>query len=232
LASDMRRLFQATAVAVIAVIVACAPLRELGGQLHSAYHPTRPGSLAPDTRLARAARDPGQCQALLLQEGVVFTPVRDQTDGRFCDVRNAILLGAQPLKVSPVRPMMACPLAAAFLLWSRYWVEPAARDILHTDLKQIDHFGVYACRRVNSQPVGNPSAHARAEAIDVAAFRLANGKQVKVLGDWTRTGPESQFLHRVRDDGCRAFATVLSPDYNALHANHLHLEIGGSGPCG
>jgi hypothetical protein len=224
----MKRLGRPVFTLVLALIAACSPLREI----RSAFRPTTPGSLAPDTRLARAARDPGQCQALLREEGVTFSPVRDQTDGQFCDVRGAILLGDRPLKLSPVRPMMACPLAAAFLLWSRYSVEPAARAFLHTDLKQIDHFGVYACRRVNSQAVGNPSAHARAEAIDVAGFRFGNGKQVKVLDDWTRQGPESQFLHQVRADACHAFATVLSPDYNALHANHLHLEIGGTGPCG
>ena len=100
-----------------------------------------------------------------------------------------------------------------------------------SELKQVDHFGVYACRRVNSEAVGRPSAHARAEAIDISGFRFANGRQVHVLADWTHSSADSRFLHRVRADACRAFATVLSPDYNALHANHLHLEIGGTGPC-
>ena len=224
----MKRPLKAAAVFVLALIAACAPLREIGG---GTFHFTAPGSLAPDSPLARAARDPAQCQAILREEGVAFTPVRDQSDGQFCDVRNAILLGAKPVTMSPTRPMMACPLAAAFLLWTRYSVEPAAREMLHTELKQVDHFGVYACRRVNGAAVGNPSAHARAEAIDVSGFRFANGRQVHVLADWTKASLDSQFLHRVRGDACRAFATVLSPDYNALHANHLHLEVGGSGPC-
>ena len=224
----MKRFAKTASVAAIALIAACAPLHELNG----GFHLTTPDALAPNTRLARAARDPAQCQGLLREEGVAFTPVRDQSEGQFCDVRNAVLLGAQSVRVSPARPMMACPLAAAFLLWTRYSVEPAARDILGTDLKEVDLFGVYACRRVNSQAEGRPSAHARAEAIDVAGFRFADGRQVKVLGDWHRSGTETRFLHRVRDDACRAFSTVLSPDYNALHANHLHLETGGSGPCG
>jgi hypothetical protein len=28
----------------------------------------------------------------------------------------------------------------------------------------------------------------------------------------------------VRDGACRLFATVLSPDYNAAHRDHLHLD--------
>jgi hypothetical protein len=35
---------------------------------------------------------------------------------------------------------------------------------------------------------------------------------------------EARFLRRIRDDACRIFGTVLSPDYNAVHADHLHLE--------
>ena len=29
----------------------------------------------------------------------------------------------------------------------------------------------------------------------------------------------------VRDKACRSFGSVLSPDYNAAHADHLHLDM-------
>ena len=35
---------------------------------------------------------------------------------------------------------------------------------------------------------------------------------------------EARFLRRIRDDACRIFGTTLSPDYNAVHYDHLHLE--------
>jgi hypothetical protein len=209
---------------------ACAPLqrfgpgRGLGG--------TTPLGLAPASRLAEAARQPAQCYELLQQEGAVFTPARDQAEGGFCEVRNALLLQPSPARLSPARPMMTCGLAAAFLMWERLAVEPAAREILGSELRQIDHYGVYACRRVNGQAEGRASAHAQADAIDVAGFRLADGRRISVEADWAAAGPEGRFLRRVRDDACRVFGTVLSPDYNALHANHLHLEGGGRGPCG
>jgi hypothetical protein len=215
-------------LSVLLLLSGCASLGDVG---RAVLRLTSPASLAPDSRLAEAIRRPDQCQAILRAEGVAFTPARDQTDGAFCLVTNAVLMGDTPVRMSPARTMMNCPLAASFLLWSRYSVEPAAREILGAGLAQVDHYGVYACRRVNSQAQGRPSAHARAEALDVAAFRLTNGRRVNVEADWARDAPQARFLRRVRDDACRVFGTVLSPDYNAAHANHLHLEAGGRGPC-
>lgn len=219
-------------IAVIAgltlLLAGCGTLDDLAGTVARL---TAPASLAPQDRLTLAMRDPGQCQTILREEGVAFTPARDQTDGEFCIVTNAVLLGATPVRTSPARTMISCPLAAGFLLWSRHSVEPAARELLGAGLAQVDHYGVYACRRVNNASQGRPSAHARAEAIDVAAFRLSDGRRVNVEADWPRHSAQAAFLRRVRDDACKVFGSVLSPDYNALHHNHLHLEAGGRGPC-
>ena len=35
-----------------------------------------------------------------------------------------------------------------------------------------------------------------------------------------------------RDGACRVFSTVLSPDYNAAHRDHLHLDTANRGPSG
>jgi hypothetical protein len=215
----------------LALLLLLAGCGSLQGIRAAVARLTSPVSLAPDDRLTQAMRDPGQCQAILREEGVAFTPARDQADGEFCLVANAVLLGPTPVRMSPARTMMSCPLAAGLVLWSRHSVEPAARELLGAGLAQVDHYGVYACRRVNGQSEGRPSAHARAEALDVAGFRLTDGRRVGVEADWGRGGPEAAFLHRVRDDACRVFGSVLSPDYNALHHNHLHLEAGGRGPC-
>ena len=68
-------------------------------------------------------------------------------------------------------------------------------------------------------------ADARADAVDVAGFRLANGAKVSVLDDWRDPGPKGRFLHRIRDEGCRLYRVALSPDYNAAHRNHLHFDM-------
>ncbi len=70
----------------------------------------------------------------------------DRSEGGFCVVTGAVVLRDRPgqadARLSPVDPMMACPLAAALATWRRADVEPAARAILGADVFQIDHLGV------------------------------------------------------------------------------------------
>jgi hypothetical protein len=55
---------------------------------------------------------------------------------------------------------------------------------------------------------------------------------VSVVNDWTAGGAEAAFLREVRDGACRVFATVLSPDYNAAHRDHLHFDQAARGARG
>ena len=61
-------------------------------------------------------------------------------------------------------------------------------------------------------------------ALDFAGVRLRDGRRITVTKDWSGDTPEARFLKRIRDDACRIFGTTLSPDYNAVHYDHLHLE--------
>jgi hypothetical protein len=79
---------------------------------------------------------------------------------------------------------------------------------------------------------GDWSEHAGANAIDVAAFVLEDGRRVSVLADWADEGAEGRFLREARDGACRLFATVLSPDYNRAHRDHFHLDQAGRGAMG
>jgi hypothetical protein len=75
------------------------------------------------------------------------------------------------------------------------------------------------------------SQHATANALDVAAFRLSDGRTVRVREDWNDPGERGAFLHAVRDGACSVFAVTLSPDYNAAHHDHLHLDMGRGPFC-
>jgi len=79
---------------------------------------------------------------------------------------------------------------------------------------------------------GACSEHATADAVDVAGFVLAGGKRITVVRDWQGDDAEARFLHEVRDGACRLFATTLSPDYNAAHRDHLHLDQAERGSWG
>lgn len=185
----------------------------------------QPLGLATTVQFERAVAEPDQCLAFLAREEVAFARVPDRLEGEFCDARNAGLLGAQTARFSPARPLMTCRLAAATAVWTRQSVQPAAREILGSAVVQIDHYGTYACRRIYGQAQGRVSEHAHAEALDVAGFRLADGRRITVLGGWREGAPEGDFLRRVRDEGCRVFRVALSPEYNAAHANHFHFDM-------
>jgi hypothetical protein len=221
------------AAAGLVALAGCAPLplADTGGPApyvrpHTAVTPAAPREADDATRA---------CEARLAGLGVDFTPVADRSEGGFCVVTGAVVVHDRPGQpdpgFSPANPMMTCPLAEALATWRRESVERAARDILGVDVRRIDHLGVYACRNVNSAVEGRPSAHARAQAIDVAGFDLGDGRRVTVADDWAGDTPAARFLHQVRDGACRLFGTTLSPDYNALHANHLHLEAGPGRFC-
>ena len=213
---------------------ACQPLSDLGFDRRPVYI-TEPIDGTTHGRLLNAVDTPEACATWLAGAGLSFRPVADRTEDTYCHVTGAgSLIDATPRTdavLAPARPMMACDLAAAVAIWRRQSVEPAARALLGTEVRQIDHLGVYACRGVGDPITGRPSAHARAQAIDIAGFRLANGRRISVAKDWAGQGAEAVFLRRVRDDACRLFGVTLSPDYNAAHADHLHLEAGRGGLC-
>ena len=183
----------------------------------------------------RATRTLEQCQAELAAARVTFSPTPDRMNSETCGLTAAGVLGPDmgtTARMAPNDVTMTCALAAAVSVWRRQSVEPAARELLGSDVVQIDHMGVYACRSVNNgRPNTRPSAHSRAAALDFSGVRLRDGRRISVRDDWNGDGPEAAFLKRIRDDACRVFGTTLSPDYNAQHQDHLHLEAESARFC-
>jgi hypothetical protein len=68
-------------------------------------------------------------------------------------------------------------------------------------------------------------------AIDVAGFRLSDGTTVSVEHDWSESGPKRQFLRHLARRACSYFSVVLTPDSNAEHHDHIHLDIGPDRLC-
>ena len=207
---------------VFAFIDRYAPAQDLPWK---PLHVDEPLGLATTAKLERTVVEPAQCLDFLRRETVAFAPVPDRVQGGFCTVEAAGRVGPQPMRLSPAAPVMTCRLTTALAIWTRQSVSPAARALLGSDVVQIDHYGTYACRRVYGRAEGRVSQHAHAEAVDIAGFRLADGRRITVLKDWRGAGPKAAFLHRVRNEGCRLFRVALSPDYNAAHANHLHFDM-------
>ncbi|MDB5539839.1 MAG: hypothetical protein JWQ89_1566, partial [Devosia sp.] len=88
----------------------------------------------------------------------------------------------------------------------------------------------YMCRNVDNGKTGNLSFHAFADALDVVGFKLEDGRFVTVEGGWTDAlSPEGRLLRFAHDSACTHFTTVLGPEANALHHDHLHVDLGCHG---
>jgi hypothetical protein len=99
--------------------------------------------------------------------------------------------------------------------------------MLGSPLVRIETMGSYACRTVAG--TDRMSAHATGNAIDVSGFVLADGRRITVLGQWYAGTPAEQaFLRVIHASACKRFGTVLGPDYNEAHRNHLHVELAGA----
>jgi hypothetical protein len=92
------------------------------------------------------------------------------------------------LQLSNLGPV-SCPLATTLSGWARFGVDRAARQILGSPLLRIETMGTYSCRTVAG--TARLSAHATANAIDIAAFLLADGRRVSVLNNWSGGTPRS-----------------------------------------
>ena len=128
---------------------------------------------------------------------------------------------------------MTCDLAAAVALWLEHDVQPLAVATFGERVRGLRHQGTYACRNVRGSPDSESlrSEHATANAIDIAAFTLASGREVSVLRHWRAEGPEQRFLEAIHARACRYFRVAIGPNYNAAHRDHVHLDRGAARKC-
>jgi hypothetical protein len=215
-----------------AALAGCSALPGNAGQNRQSVAAPAP------TRTVAVARSPqtGQCLARLGQLGAEYTPLPDRYVDRGCAIIGTVQLASLPsdsshLGVTNLGPV-TCEVSQVFTGWARYGVDRAARQILGSPVRSIETFGSYACRNVAGSE--RRSAHATGQAIDVSGFVLEDGRRIMVKADWTGGSErERQFLRVVEQSACKRFDTVLGPDYNAAHHDHLHLEgvIGTKSYC-
>lgn len=213
-----------SAIILLALLVAgCIPQSQPPPRTEPpAARPGTAGIDRPETR---------QCLAALGAQGIGFRPLPDRTFEGGCTALGSVQL----LEIgTPVTNLgaMTCPLARTFALWAREAVQPAARAWLGTGVAKIETFGTYACRPVNGQSGGRLSEHGRANAVDISAFVLADGRRITVLAGWNGGDADvRQFLRAVHQAGCRRFNIGLGPEANALHRDHFHFDMGKGPYC-
>lgn len=181
------------------------------------------------SKIASLGDGPRRCRAMLSQAGVPFEAAPARRPSPQCGYEDGIRPGGQSLDYRPSGLVTSCPVAAALHLLETRVVQPAAERHFGRPVAEVIHAGSYSCRRLYGREEGGFSEHATADAVDITGFRLEGGREVSVLQDWTGNDAEAQFLRDVRDNACRLFPTVLSPDYNQAHRDHFHLDVAGRG---
>ncbi|AZE53600.1 Extensin-like protein [Pseudomonas synxantha] len=176
-------------------------------------------------KLSRLQDDPALCDQVLQTSGLRVSRQADTAANAACPLRNILRVQGADVALSSSF-LASCPLAVAFALFERHSLQPTAQAIFGQRVSRVEHLGSFACRNVYNRAEGRLSQHASANALDIAGFRLADGRSISVLKDWPGEGDSARFLRQVRDGACDDFNVVLSPDYNAAHRNHFHLDMG------
>ncbi len=184
-----------------------------------------------------AGPPPTDCHALLDYLGLHWTVV------------GATLGIADPVRVGPVfngvtfrytTSATATPMLMDCSLAPRLY--EVATLLARYDIDEVEHLGIYNYRCIGGGDPATgctPSMHAYAKAIDFHAFhQRGTGLSYDVTTDWVIStaaptcpgapvNDKDRVLHEI---ACslwseRIFNIVLTPDYNADHRDHFHVDL-------
>ena len=190
------------------------------------------GGLLIDWQLAELRYSKRMCRKVLKKPHIHFRHLPDRPYIKGCGWLNSVRVtrvGGAYLSASP----LTCQVAAALAIWMEQDVQPLAKQFFGSRISHVKTFGTYSCRNIVGNPIWKDlrSQHAKANAIDIAGFRLANGKNISVLRDWSRGGSKAKFLRAVHSRACQYFRVALSPNFNAAHKDHFHFDRGSFWSC-
>ncbi len=185
-----------------------------------------------DIRLAALVRDRETCARLAAAPQITGRTIPDQPFEKGCGWTNALRLSEAGGTRVPAA-QLTCPMAAALALWLEHEVQPIAEALFGKKVASIVQMGTYSCRNIiGSKTLSNMrSEHAKANAIDIGGFVLADGRRITLLRHWSDTGPDGDFLRRVKSRSCRYFRVSLGPEFNAAHRDHFHFDRGPFWAC-
>lgn len=175
------------------------------------------------------------CLQELVAAGVPFEPtVYSDTSPSgqpqlTCHIEDPVRVNG-PLRGIPFRytssataaPMlMGCALALS--------LDRLATELVSHNVTEVEHLGVFNCRVISG--TSTLSEHGRGTAIDLAAFRFSDGRRWTVNDDFqTGTMPTTAagtwmwaLVNTMFDE--RMFNIILTPNYNAAHRNHFHVDL-------
>ncbi len=188
---------------------------------------------APRPPSAPVAAEPagGQCLAELESLGVAYRAANPPAAPHPCGIADPVLVSGDPEPYAhPV--LMGCELAVRVARWQAEAVNSEARHYFGQPVAAaVQPLIGYSCRQEIGSKRNYVSQHGYGRALDIGGWRLGDGTVISVARDWHDQGRKGRFLHAVALDACRYFAVVLTPDVNAAHRSHFHVDIGDYRYC-
>jgi hypothetical protein len=168
---------------------------------------------------------PSACRLALTDEVAIAPSIPDIKGAGGCGGEDLVRLEAIVLpdkrRVS-VKPaaILRCPMASALAEWIRSDIAPLA-ERLGTSISDLDNFDSFECRGRNRIVGAKLSEHGRANALDVRAFKFADGSLISLTDRTVPRGLRESVLH----SACTRFSTVLGPGSDWYHEDHIHLDL-------
>lgn len=192
--------------------------------------PPRP-AIIPEARRAQgefklaAAAAGSACAELLAQEIALADTGQIVDAAESCGTTPVTRLTAVLLangSFATLRPaaVLRCETALAVARWIREDIAVAAAE-LGSVLARIEVAASYTCRSRNNVAGAVLSEHGRANALDMRAFVLADGR-ILTLAD---PKAPTDFIAALRRSACARFTTVLGPGADRAHEFHLHVDL-------
>jgi len=188
--------------------------------------PDKPTEQAsPAAPPAPAAPQPTACRLALTEDIAIAPSIPDIKGPGACGGTDLVRLEAIVLpdkhRVALTPPAtLRCSMATAIADWIRTDIAPLTQK-LGSEITTLDNFDSYECRGFNRIPGAHLSEHGRANALDVRAFKLADGRSIALTDRTVPRETREAVLHSV----CSRFVTVLGPGSDGYHEEHIHLDL-------
>ncbi len=169
--------------------------------------------------------EPSACRMALTEEIAIAPSIPDIHGPGGCGGEDLVRLESIVLPdkhraaVTPPATLR-CRMASEIADWIRTDVV-GLTAALGSEPTVLDNFDSYECRSFNRIPGAHLSEHGRANALDVRAIKLANGKSIELTDRTVSRDLRESFLHSV----CARFMTVLGPGSDWYHEEHIHLDL-------
>lgn len=181
----------------------------------------------PEGLLNAEARLPARCDDWrdVIESARFISPISGPGACGIAVPLEVVMLGEdQPISLDqPAR--LDCRFAQVLGAFAEGPLQEIADEHFDEPVVSIGWSGSYACRTRNHQAGARLSQHALGLAFDLQGLRLADGRRLTVESGWDGDSDERAFWRDLWRAACGPFNTVLGPESDRFHQNHLHFDV-------